>query len=442
MRIVIVGAGAVGSYLAARLSGEGQDVVVIESDQERATELQASVDALVLVGNGASPAMLREAGAPDADLLIAVSNSDGVNVLACHAGSLLGVQRTVARVEDPDLVPGIADLGVDVVIDPGEMAAREVFDLVRQRGVSDLIEFADGQLTLVGGIVRDDSVLLGRTLAELRRTHDGFGWAVGAVVRHGETVTVRGDTRVQRDDHVLVVAHTDDLDRSRLLLRPERRQIERVVVLGATRVAELATDMLLEAGLEVVVIDHEEGRCRVLADRHPKALVICGSPTDPAVLGDLGLGDTDAVAALSGWDDLNLTACLVAKALGASTALSRFHRLSYVGLLIGTSVDASVSSRLAAANAILHFVRRGRIHSVSTFKDTEAEALDIEVVPGSAVDGCLVRDLDLPATAVIGGVARDDRAFVPTGGTELRGGDRIIVFAPPGAIAAVEAICT
>lgn len=442
MRIVIVGAGAVGSYLAARLSGEGQDVVVIESDPERAAELQGTVDALVLRGNGASPASLREAGAADADLLIAVSNSDGVNVLACHAGSLIGVQRTVARIEDPDLTAGIGDLGVDVVIDPGEMAAREVFDLVRQRGVSDIVEFADGQLTLVGGIVREDSPLLDRTLEDLRSRHDSFDWAVGAVVRHGETLPVRGTTVITRHDHVLLVARTDELDRARLLLRPERGHIERVIVVGATRVAELATDLLLDAGLEVVVVDHEEERCRLLADRHSKALIICGSPTDPGVLGDLGLGETDALAALSGWDDMNLTACLVAKALGASTALSRFHRLSYIGLLSGTSVDATVSSRLAAANAILHFVRRGRIHAVSTFKDTEAEALDIEVVPGSAVDGCAVRDLDLPRTAVIGGVAREGRAFVPSGETVLEGGDRIIVFAPPEAITGVEAICT
>lgn len=442
MRIVIVGAGAVGSYLAARLSGEGQDVVVIESDPRHAARIQESLDALVLHGNGASPAMLEEAGAPHADLLIAVSNSDGANVLACHAGHLLGVKRTVARIEDPDLIAGVGDLGVDVVIDPGEMAAHEVLDLVRQRGISDLIQFAGGQLTLVGGIVREESLLFGHSLAELREQHDDFDWAVGAVVRQGRTVRVRGETTVEEHDHVLLVSRTEDLPRSRRLLRPERRDIERVIVLGATRVAELATDMLLDHGIEVVVVDHEEERCQILADRHPKALIIHGSPTDPDVLGDLGLGDTDAVAALSGWDDLNLTACLVAKALGASTTLSRFHRLAYVGLLVGTTIDASVSSRLAAANAILHLVRRGRIHAVSTFKDTEAEALDIEVVPGSTVDGRRIQDLDLPLTAVIGGISRDGRAFVPRGSTEIQGGDRLIVFAPPGAIHDVEALCT
>lgn len=442
MRIVIVGAGAVGSYLAARLSSGGQDVVVIESDEHRAAELQDSLDALVLAGSGVSPAVLRQAGAADAELLIAVSNSDGVNVLACHAARLLGTSRTVARIEDPELRPGIADLGVDVVIDPGEMAADEVLDLVRQRGVSDLIEFAGGQLTLLGGIVRQDSPLLGRTLVELRSAHDDFEWAVAAIVRDGTAVPVRGDSTVQQHDHVLLMARTDAVQRLQTLLRAGHQRIERVLVLGSTRVAELATDLLLRERLEVVVVDHDEQRCRQLADRHPKALIIYGSPTDPDVLGDLGLAPTDAVAALTGWDDVNLTSCLVAKALGVSTAVSRFHRLSYVRLLIGTSIDAAVSSRLAAANAILQFVRRGRIHSVATFKDTEAEALDIEVVPGSSADGRQVRQLELPSTAVIGGVARGPESFVPRGDSEIRAGDRLIVFAPPEAIHDIEAMCT
>ncbi len=442
MRIVIVGSGAVGSYLAERLSNEGQDVVVIENDEARAAAVQDELDALVVVGNGASPATLTRAGAKRADLLIAVSNSDGVNVLSCHAAHVLGTKRTVARIEDPDLIDGVADLGVDVVIDPGEMAAHEVLDLVSQRGVSDLVQFVDGQLTLVGGIVRRDSELLDQRLSDLRQRHDRFDWAIAAIVRHGETMAVRGDTVIDEHDHVLLVSRTEDLPRARCLLRRERDPIQRVVVLGATRMAELAVDLLLGDHLEVVLVDNDEARCRRLADRHPKALVLHGNPTDPSVLSDLSLGEGDAVAALSGWDEVNLTASLLGKALGASTVLARFHRLSYVGLMVGSDIDASVSSRLAAANAILQFVRRGRIHSVATFKDTDSEALDIEVSPGSRADGVRVQDLDLPTTAVIGGIARDGHATVPTGSTPIAAGDRLIVLAPAHAIHDIEAMCT
>lgn len=442
VRIIIIGAGAVGSYLAERMSQEGQDVVVVEHDATRAATVQEALDALVLVGNGASRGLLREAGAATADLLIAVSNSDGVNLLACHAAHEMGTRTTVARVEDPALIEGAEDLGANVVIDPGEMAAHEVLDLVGHRGVSDLVEFADGKLMLVGSIMRRDSQLLGRRLADLRRDHDDFDWAVGAIVRHGETMPVRGDTVIREHDHVVLMARTHDLPRAQGLLRRERARLRRVLVMGATRMAELATDMLLTNGFDVVVVDHDEDRCRGLAERHPRALVINGDPTDPAVMADLQLSDDDAVAALSGWDEVNLTASLVAKAMGAGTAISRFHRLSYISLMVGADIDASVSSRLAAASAILHYVRRGRIHSVVTFKDTDSEALDIEVAPGSRAEGQLVMDLDLPTTAVIGGISRDGDAAVPVGSTRIHAGDRLIVLAPAEAIGEIEALCT
>lgn len=442
MRVVVIGAGAVGSYLADRLSTEGQDVVVIDNDPARAAELQENLDALVVVGNGASHATLREHNVHHADLVIAVSNSDGVNALACHAAHDLGVERTVARIEDPDLRAGLEDLGVDVVIDPGEMAAQEVVDLVAQRGVFDVIEFASGQLTLVGGIAHENSPLLGRTVADLRAEDVDAEWAITAVVRAGETVPVRGPTTVRENDHVLLMVATDDLHVARRLLGLSDEQVERVIILGSTRVGELATDLLLARHLDVVIVEPDEVRCRRLADQHPRALVIAGDPTDPAVLRDLDLARTDVIAALSGWDEVNLTGCLVGKALGAGTAIARFHRLSYVGLLLGSGIDAAVSSRLSAVNAILRFVRRGRIRSVATFKDTQAEALDIEVEPGSPAADRLVRDIALPAATVIGGVARGTDAFVPHGSTAIRPRDRLIIFTPPETVAAVEALCT
>lgn len=441
MRIVVVGAGAVGSYLADRLSTEGQDVVVIDNDANRAAELQESLDALVITGNGASQATLRDADPHVADLLIAVSNSDGVNALACHAAHGIGIERTVARIEDPDLRDGIEDLGVDVVIDPGEMAAQEVVALVSQRGVSDVIEFAGGQLTLLGGIARRDSPMLGQTVADLRAADSASDWAIAAVVRSGATMPVRGDTVVCENDHVLVMAASNHLSSARRLLGLRDQQVERVIVLGSTRVGELAVELLLARRVDVVMVDPDPDRCRSMANRHPKALVIAGDPTDPAVLADLSLGSSDVIAALSGWDEVNLTGCLVGKALGAGVAIARFHRLSYVGLLIGTGIDAAVSSRLAAANAILRFVRRGRIRSVATFKDTQAEAIDIEVEAGSQAAGRALQDLDLPATAVVGGVVRDGTAFVPRGSTTFHAGDRMIVVASPDAIIAVEAVC-
>lgn len=438
MRIVIVGAGAVGSYLAQRLSADGQDVVIIEDDEERAAELQDRVDALVISGNGASPSVLEEAGVSRSDLLIAVSNSDGANVLACHVAAELGVKRTVARVEDPDMREALAGLEVDFVIDPGEAAAHELLALVRQSGVSELVEFGGGRLTLVGASIPPGGPLVGRSLTELRRIKWGWEWVVTAIVRHGVTIVAHGDTIIEPGDHVLLMVSTEDVESSINLLGVNHHSIRRVIVLGSTRLADLTAGLCLEAGFEVAIIDQDHERCRRLASRYSRALVLNDDPTSPRAIESLELDDGDAVLALTGWDEVNILGCLVAKALGVSTAVSRFNRIEYVSLLGGVGIDAAVSSRLIAAGAILRFVRRGRIHTVATFRDTDAEAIELEVESQSRAVGLKVVELGMPRGAVIGGIVRGDHTFVPTGASMIESGDRVIVFSMPTCIGSVE----
>ena len=438
MRIVIVGAGAVGSYLAERLSSEGQDVVVIEDDERRSSELQDRVDALVITGNGASPSVLEGAGVQSADLLIAVSNSDGANVLACHVAADLGVKRTVARVEDPDMREALAGLEVDFVIDPGEAAAHELVALVRQSGVSELVEFGGGRLVLVGATVPSGSDLVGRPLSRLRIERQDWQWVVTALVRNGSTVVAHGDTMVEAGDHVLMMVDAEHVSNAVRLLGVRHHTVARVVILGATRLAELTTREMLLAGYEVVVIDTDPDRCRRIAERHHKALVLCDDPTDPSVMQGLALDNRDAVLALTGWDEVNILGCLVARALGAATTVARFNRIEYVNLLGGVGIDAAVSSRLIAAGAILRFVRRGRIHSVVTFNDTDAEAIELEVDPGSPAVGRSLVELGMPRGAVVGGIVRGEATFVPSGSTVIEQGDLVILFSMPDCIAAVE----
>lgn len=442
MRIIIVGAGAVGSYLAERLSSGGQDVVVIEDNEERAAELQESIDALVLHGNGASVHMLEEAGAANTDLLIAVSSSDGANILACYTGTQLGARTTIARIEDSELREGADRLGVDMIIDPSATAAEELVGIVGMGGASELIPFADGKLVMVGGRVAPNSPITAGPLNELRLRQAEWGWVVAALVRDGGTIVAHGDTVVRPGDHALLMTTDDRVDDATRLLGVKRRHLDRVIIIGATRLAEITADVMSEAGLSVVIIDEEPARCRYLADRHPFALIINGDPTDPAVLSDLDLSSKDVVMALSGWDEVNLMGCLVAKASGAGMAISRFNRIAYVGLLAGLGIDAAVSSRLIAASAILRFVRQGQVEQVATFSDTDAEAIEIEVEAGSdAVDKSLM-SLDLPVGVIIGGISRNGTTFVPDGSTVVRPGDHIIFFALPRDIAASASLFT
>jgi trk system potassium uptake protein TrkA len=432
MRIIIVGAGAVGSYLAERLSIEGQDVVVIEDNERRAAQIQETIDALVIRGNGASTHTLEQAGAEKSDLLIAVSNSDGANVLACFTATELGTKTTIARIEDPEIREGADRLGVDVVIDPSATAAEELVGIVGSGGASELIHFADGKLVMVGGIVAPNAPITKGPLRELRKLQAEWGWVLAALVRDGRTIVAHGDTLVRAGDHALLMTTDDRVDDATRIVGLKKRSLDRAIIMGGTRLAELTADRMAEAGLSVVIIDEDIDRCGILASHHPQALVICGDPTDPDVLGDLDLGPKDVALGLTGWDEVNLLGCLVAKASGAGMAISRFNRISYVGLLPGLGIDAAVSSRLMAASAILRFVRHGhQVEQVATFSDTDAEAMEIEVSPESEACNKSLLDLNLPIGVIIGGISRDGTTFVPDGSTVVRGGDHIIFFSLP-----------
>jgi trk system potassium uptake protein TrkA len=309
-------------------------------------------------------------------------------------------------------------------------------------GASELVHFADGMLVMVGGRVTLNAPITGSTLRQLRVRQAEWGWVVAALVRDGRTIVAHGDTVVQAGDHALLMTTDDRVDDATRLIGVKRRHLDRAIIVGGTRLAEITADVMAGAGLSVVLIDEAPERSSYLAGRHPYALVVCGDPTDPDVLGELDLGPKDVVMGLTGWDEVNLMGCLVAKASGAGMTISRFNRISYVGLLSGLGIDAAVSSRLMAASAILRFVRQGQVEQVAAFSDTDAEAIEIEVEEGSdAVDRSL-QDLDLPIGVIIGGISRNGTTFVPDGSTVVRAGDHIIFFALPRDIAESSALFT
>jgi len=438
MRIVIVGAGAVGSFLAEKFSYEGHDVVVVESDPVRAAEAQGEIDCLVINGNGASAETLKQAGLGDADLLIAVSSSDAVNVLACAAGTKLNIPRKVARVEDGQLKAEVEALGVDLVIDPGEAAARELLQLAASGEVAEKIEFAGGEIVLLGAYVDAGAAFVGMTLADLKDSVEGWDWLVVAVIRNGETIIARGSTMLYEHDHVLMMAREGSTEEAYRWLGLSSRPAEKVIVLGGTRLAKLTAAMLADHGIQTTLIEPDRERCRTIAEQLPGVLIVCGEPTDPKVLRAEGIDATDTVMALTGWDGENVLGALAAKSLGAREVIARFTNTELVGLVSGVGIDATVSSRLSAANEILRFVRRGVIHSVVTFTDSDAEAIELEVGPNSAAIGKTLADLHLPHSMIIGGVQRGKEAFVPRGNTMIEAGDHLIVIALPEAIAMAE----
>lgn len=438
MRIVIVGAGAVGSHLAERLSIEGQDVVVIDNDPVRLEQIQGSLDILTVQGNGASPAILEAAGINKAELLIAVTSNDAVNVLACHAAARLGVPRKIARVEDSALRDELQILGVDVVIDPEEQLAQDLLTLVSEGGISEHATFGDGSLSLIGGYVQPDAPLANLTLEELRNQVTDWDWLVTAIIRSGEPFVARGESTVEEGDHVLIATKTDLIGELAPLLGITIHKAKRVMIFGAGRLARLTANLLCENGIAVTLIDEDERLTRKVADECQGVIVVNGDPMDADLLRAEGVQFVDDVLALTNRDEVNVVASLAAKGLGAKNAIARYHRLDYVSLLNETRVDSGVSSRLSAANAILRYVRRGRVHSVVTFQDSDLEAIELQVDPASSAIGKTLADIGLPKTAIVAGIIRAGKTIIPRGQTIITPGDRIVAVALPEAVQAVE----
>jgi trk system potassium uptake protein TrkA len=250
----------------------------------------------------------------------------------------------------------------------------------------------------------------------------------------------RGSTMLEPHDHVLLMARADKTAEAYKLLGITDRAAEKVIILGGTRLARKTAELLADNGISTTLIDEDRERCQLIAESLPRVVTVYGSPTDPKVLISEGVDAADSVIALSGWDGDNLLGCLLAKELGAGEVIARFTNTELVGILGGAGLDATVSSRLSAANEILRFVRRGVIYSVATFSDSDAEAIELAVGPKSPAIGKSLSELNPPQSLIIGGIQRGDKAFVPRGSTVIEEGDHLIVIALPEAIADAESL--
>lgn len=438
MRIVIVGGGADGSHLAERLVAEGDDVAIVEADPLRAAHLRERLDAHVVEGNGASPSVLRRAGVDRADILFAVSDDDGTNVLACQTARSLGLKRTVARIEHSELQDIVLKSGVEAVIDPRAAVAEKLVGLVAHPGLSDYFRFCDGSIVILGGIVSTSSELVGRSLADMRKSLAGWDCVIASVTRDDQTLVGRGATVIEAFDKILLVVRARDVTRASSLIGEDPVQIDRVIIIGGGRVAELSAAAIREDGRRVLLIHDDRERAHGIAARHPKIDVIVADATDPQVLQSLEIGRRDGVLALTRSDAVNLLSCLIADGLGASTTVSRFNRIGLFDLMPAYGVSAGVSAKIAAANAVLRFVRRGAIVSAADFMTGGIEALEIEIMDNAPAIGASVGELGLPDGAVIGAILRSGTAVVPRGSSRFERGDRVVVLSTPDTVGTVE----
>ena len=445
MRIIIIGAGAVGSQLADQLSKENHDVTVIEQNKERMQHLQDELDILVVEGNGASPKILAAADIKRCDLMMALTNSDEMNIVASLTACEHEVPFKIARVSNMDYYLldnwlSEKNLGVDLLVNPEFECALQIRNLLSVPGATDVAEFGGGQALLIGLEVMRNAPCVGETLQELRLKMERNEFLVGSITRDGRTIIPTGKTRLEEGDQIFIICMRTYLDEAYKICGQKRTPIKRVMILGGSKVAVYLCKMLEKQKISATLLETNEDRAEELAEELNHTLVIHGETTSVELWEQESLDETDAFLALTKDDEENLLSGLIARNHFVPIVIALLEKLNYVPLVQKVGVNTAVSSRLAIVDTILKYVRRGNIMSLATLKGNDAETIEFIVTEKCKLLGEALKDLATPPEVLYGLVSRGREVFIPTGYTHFQKGDKVVVFVGPNSKRRVEAL--
>jgi trk system potassium uptake protein TrkA len=436
MKIVILGAGQVGGSVAESLVSEQNDITVVDLDPQRLRALQDRLDLRTVVGSGAHPSVLAEAGIEDADLLVAVTQSDETNLVACRiAARMFNVPRRIARVRATDYLANEKLLGeegfdVDLPICPEQILTDYIVKLVEFPEALQVLDFADGKVSLVAVRAFSGGPLVGHPLKDLRKHIPNIDTRIVAIFRGDRSIVPDGDTLIEAGDEVFCLAASGHIREVMRELRRMDRPVKRVMIAGGGNIG-LRLAQALERQYSVRVIEHSKKRCELLAARLESALVLNGDTTDEALLEDENVAEMDLFVAVTNDDENNIMSSLLAKRMGARRVVSLINRRSYVDLLQSGQIDIAISPAQATIGTLLAHVRRGDVVAVHSLRRGAAEALEA-VVHGDR-ESCKLTDrrideIDLPPGTTIGAVVRGNEVIMAHHDIVVRPEDHVIVF--------------
>ena len=431
MRIVIVGMGKLGYAIAELLSKEEYEVVAVDRDAERLEAVKNTLDALTIMANGASPVTMNDVDVRGADLLIAVTDSDETNMVACSLAKKHRIHHTVARIRDVNLMSEAGaylkkSFDIDLMLNPELITAREIYRILMTPAALDVEDFASGKVRLFEAKVRKDSTLANVPLKDLKIPPKVLA---GMIFRDHQMIIPHGDDRLLPGDNAYFIGDPEAVTNfSQNFVRREARKLERVMIIGAGRTGRSLAPMLDKAGVQVKIIEKDRARSELVASSLSNGIASCGDGTSIDLLTEEDVKNADVVVCLTEDDKLNLMLALLAKHLGARETVVRVARAEYVSLMEKVGVDIALSARLLSASEVLAFVRRGGVVAVSLLEGAKAEAVEVIVQERAPVTGRPLKEVRLPRECLVCAYVRNGQAFIPNGDSVLRTGDRAVLF--------------
>ncbi len=436
MRIVIIGVGKVGMTLTEYLSAEGNDVTLIDTDQEIIDNAVNSFDVNGIMGNGVNFSVQQEAGVAHADVVIATTYSDEINMLCCLVAKKIGVRHTVARIRDPEYSRQfsfmLGEMGLDMIVNPELETAREISRLIRYPYAIRIDTFAKGKVDLAEMKIAPDSPLDGMQISDIQRKLQVR--ILVCAVQHGDTVYIpRGDNVLYAGDHIHFTASHRDLNAFFRKIGAFHHKLKNVFIVGGGRIAYYLARQLIDLGMNVKIVEKDEARCKFLKESLPKAQIVLGDGTDQTLLAEENFADADASIAATGIDEENIILSIFAIQQRIDKVITKIRKTTLTDLLEAVGLDSVVTPKLFTANLILSYIRAlqstagGSVQTLYKLVENQVEALEFHVEKESAVTAKPLRDLNLKKDLLICCIIRKSNIIFPGGDDVIQPGDNVIV---------------
>lgn len=445
MKILIVGAGAVGFNLASQLSNEGHDISIVEHDAALVRKINEKLDVFVVEGEGSSPSLLETCGIQEAEMVLAVTNSDEVNIVVCLLANQYGVKKKIARIRNyefsgKNFFMDKNDFCIDHMINPDLITVNSILKIIETPGSIYVADFKDVNVVLRGFNISNDAPIVGKPLSELKEFESTDSFLIVAIQRKDEMIIPTDETVIQSHDNIYVIVAEAGLPYFLPMVTKRSEKVAKVLIYGATNTGLLISKKLENSSIEVTLVEPKQELAEKAASDLAKTIVLHGNATDIDLLEEAYIETANFFIAASNDEQSNLLAAMLAKKFGAKKTIVITNEPNYVAIFSSLGMDVVINPRQIMVSSILQYARRGRVPSVMKISDSDAEAIEIEVEKGAKIAGKRLNNVKFPQGAILGAIIQNGVMVIPDEKSVINVSDRVIIFSMPTAIKKVQSL--